>query len=123
MQKIVLPENRPTRALEAARDHLEALPPAATRREALRYVRLALNALAGEAPSEVEPGAPSEPLSDRERQVLELLGAGHRAMDVAAQLSLSIKTVSTYRTRAMHKLGLRTTGQLIAYAVVHGYAG
>ena len=58
-------------------------------------------------------------LSDREFQVLRLLGSGRGAKDVAATLGLSVKTVSTYRTRLLEKLGLRTTAELIRYAIEH----
>jgi DNA-binding NarL/FixJ family response regulator len=73
--------------------------------------RLAV-ALSGEAEPE---GA--ESLSDREFQVLRLIGAGRSVKQIAAQLKLSPKTVSTYRTRLLEKLHLRTTADLIRYAV------
>lgn len=60
-----------------------------------------------------------ESLSDREFQVLRLLGAGKTVTDIAAELSLSVKTVSTYRTRILEKLDLSTTAQIIHYAVEH----
>lgn len=60
-----------------------------------------------------------EELSDREFQVLRLLGEGHSVSDIADILSLSVKTVSTYRSRLLEKLGMRTTAQLIRYALEH----
>lgn len=69
-------------------------------------------------------GAPtSEPhqrLSDREFQVLARMGQGRSVKEIAAELSLSEKTVSTYRARVLEKLGLHTTAELIRYAHVHG---
>ncbi len=62
-------------------------------------------------------------LSDRELEVLRLFAAGLSPTDAAARLSLSIKTVSTYRTRLLEKLGLRTTADLIRYAVDHQLTG
>lgn len=56
-------------------------------------------------------------LSDRELQILQMLGAGLTPSLIAAKLHLSIKTVSTYRTRLLGKLDLNTTGELIRYAV------
>jgi two-component system invasion response regulator UvrY len=60
-----------------------------------------------------------ELLSDRELQVLVLLGGGKSVGDIAGELSLSVKTISTYRTRILQKMGLETTAQLIKYAVQH----
>lgn len=65
---------------------------------------------------------PHETLSDREYQVLRLMVQGHTITEIAGQLSLSIKTVSTYRTRLLEKLGVRTTAELIRYAIEHKLA-
>ncbi len=61
-----------------------------------------------------------EALSDRELQVLVLLGAAKSVGDIAAELCLSVKTVSTYRRRILDKLGLGSTAELIRYAVGQG---
>ena len=58
-------------------------------------------------------------LSDRELEVLEHLGAGSTVTDIAEALSLSVKTVSTYRARLLEKLQLRTTADLIRYSIEH----
>lgn len=58
-------------------------------------------------------------LSDRELQVLSLLGRGRSVSQIGDQLSLSVKTVSTYRANLLRKLGLTTTGELIRYAIEH----
>jgi len=63
--------------------------------------------------------APHEQLSDREFEVLRALGSGMMVKDVAAQLRLSAKTVSTYRARLLDKLQLTTTAELILYALDH----
>lgn len=60
-----------------------------------------------------------EILSDRELEVLRLIGSGKTPTEIAEQLSLSIKTVSTYRARILEKLNLRTTAELIRFAVDH----
>lgn len=60
---------------------------------------------------------PRETLTSRERQVLRLLGQGRTISAIAADLRLSVKTVSTYRTRLLEKLSVRTTGELIRYAI------
>jgi two-component system invasion response regulator UvrY len=71
--------------------------------------------LKGEAPKE-----PYEVLSDREYQVVRLLAAGKTIGEIAADLSLSVKTVSTYRARILEKLGLRSTAEVIRYAFEQG---
>jgi two-component system, NarL family, invasion response regulator UvrY len=58
-------------------------------------------------------------LSDREYQVLCMLASGKTVTAVAADLALSIKTISTHRSRILRKLHLRTTAELIHYAVRH----
>lgn len=63
--------------------------------------------------------SPQELLSNREYQVLALLGAGKSVKEIAGGTGLSSKTVSTYRTRLLQKLGLRTTADLIRYALEH----
>ncbi len=71
--------------------------------------------LKGEAPKE-----PHETLSDREYQVVQLLAAGKTVSEIAADLSLSVKTVSTYRARVLEKLGLKSTAEIIRYAIEQG---
>jgi len=56
-------------------------------------------------------------LSDREFEVLRLLVDGKSPTDVAGQLHLSVKTVSTHKTRILEKLGLKTTADLVRYAL------
>lgn len=59
-------------------------------------------------------------LSDREYQVLRMIGAGRTVSEISAELGLSVKTISTYRGRILDKLQLRTSAELIHYAVVNG---
>ena len=61
-----------------------------------------------------------ELLSEREREVLKQLALGYTAVEVAAQLSLSPKTVETYRTRIMQKLNLHGRAGLVKYALARG---
>jgi two-component system invasion response regulator UvrY len=63
---------------------------------------------------------PHEALSDREYQVLRRLGSGHTVSDIARDLGLSVKTVSTYRTRVLEKLGMRTNAELMRYVIENG---
>lgn len=64
--------------------------------------------------------APHEALSTREFEVLRLLGKGRTVSDIAATLNLSVKTVSTYRTRVLEKLGLTTTAEIVRYSLERG---
>ena len=67
-----------------------------------------------------DPQAIHETLSDREFQVMRLLAAGQTVKEVGGQLSLSVKTISTYRTRILEKTGLQNNSQIMRYAVRHG---
>jgi two-component system invasion response regulator UvrY len=85
-----------------------------------KYVTQSLaEKLAAELGGEVEQ-EPHETLSDREYQVMCLLAAGKTITEIATELSLSIKTVSTYRTRILDKLKLENTAQIIRYALKRG---
>lgn len=66
--------------------------------------------------------APHESLSDREYEVLRALGSGLTVKEVAEQLKLSSKTVSTYRTRILQKMNLKHNAELTRYAIEHGLA-
>ncbi|MFQ6069448.1 MAG: response regulator [Candidatus Aminicenantales bacterium] len=59
-------------------------------------------------------------LSDREYQVLCLIASGKRVKQIAEQLHLSEKTVSTYRARILEKMGMKTNAELIRYAIKNG---
>ena len=65
-------------------------------------------------------GFPHERLSDREFQVLRMIGCGRTVSEIATTLTLSVKTVSTYRARVLEKMELRTNAELTRYAVRHG---
>jgi DNA-binding NarL/FixJ family response regulator len=66
------------------------------------------------------PGLAPPELSERELEVLQALGAGESLKETAARLSISPKTVSTYRARLAEKLGARSTAELIRYAIDRG---
>jgi DNA-binding NarL/FixJ family response regulator len=68
------------------------------------------------------PEDPLSRLSARERQVLQMIAEGHSVVDIAGKLSLSRKTVETYRERMMEKLGLHDVADLIKFAIQHGVA-
>jgi DNA-binding NarL/FixJ family response regulator len=67
----------------------------------------------------VNQKAPQEKLSDREFQVLRLIASGKMVMDIARELSLSVKTISTYRSRILEKMGMKNNAELMHYAIQH----
>ncbi len=64
--------------------------------------------------------SPEDSLTDRELAVLRLIASGKALTEIGRELNLSVKTVSTYKSRAMEKLGLGTNAELIAYALERG---
>ncbi len=64
--------------------------------------------------------SPHESLSDREFDVFKLLAAGKSVSEIAAQLSLSVTTVSTYRARIMEKMNMRSNAELTRYGLEKG---
>lgn len=60
---------------------------------------------------------PHQALSDREYQVLQLIAMGRTVSDIAGELNLSVKTVSTYRTRILEKMNLKNNAELTRYAI------
>jgi two-component system invasion response regulator UvrY len=65
---------------------------------------------------------PHEALSDREYQVLRMLASGMTVSQVAVRLSLSVKTISTYRARVLEKMSMKTTAELMSYGIRHHLA-
>lgn len=63
-----------------------------------------------------------ETLSDREYQVLRLIGSGKKVSEIAEMLSLSVKTVSTYRTHILDKMKLKNNAELTYYVIQNGLA-
>jgi len=64
---------------------------------------------------------PIDPLTDRERQVLQLVAEGKTTKGVAEILGLSVKTADSHRTRIMQKLQIHETASLVRYAIRHGF--
>jgi two-component system, NarL family, invasion response regulator UvrY len=84
-----------------------------------RYVSAALGeklalGLAGDSSK-----APHETLSDREYQIMYLIASGKMSKDIARELSLSVKTVSTYRARVLEKMKMKTNADLTRYAIMN----
>jgi DNA-binding NarL/FixJ family response regulator len=70
-----------------------------------------------EMPMEVSP---LERLSSREREILQLVAEGKTSQEIAERLSISPKTVDTYRSRLMHKIGVEDMAGLVKFAIQHG---
>ena len=66
---------------------------------------------------------PHEDLSDREFAVLRLIGAGRTPTQIAGELFLSVKTISTYRSRVLLKMNLKSNAELMSYALKNSLAG
>jgi DNA-binding NarL/FixJ family response regulator len=64
--------------------------------------------------------SPLDRLSAREREVLQLVVEGRSSAEIAESLSLSVKTVDTYRSRLMEKLGISDLPGLVKFAIQHG---
>jgi two-component system, NarL family, invasion response regulator UvrY len=64
-----------------------------------------------------------EALADREFQVLKALAEGETLKSIAGRMAVSPKTVTTYRTRILQKLGLHSNADLVRYALEHGLLG
>jgi two-component system invasion response regulator UvrY len=62
-------------------------------------------------------GPPHETLSDREYQVMCLIASGKTVKEIAGEMALSVKTISTYRARVLEKMQMRTNSELIRYGL------
>ncbi|MFL5959854.1 MAG: response regulator [Gaiellaceae bacterium] len=85
-----------------------------------RYVHPALGARLGAAEAEAKARAESDPLSDREREVLRLLALGHTNQEIAKLLFMSVRTAETHRAHVMQKLRLSTRAELVRHAIRQG---
>lgn len=65
-------------------------------------------------------GSPLDSLSKRERDIFQLLADGRGNRDIARLLSISVKTVETYRSRMLQKLGISNMAELVKFAIAHG---
>jgi two-component system, NarL family, invasion response regulator UvrY len=84
-----------------------------------RYINEAVAGHLAEAVVRPIAAEPHAGLSNREFQVLRMLAAGRMLRDIATELSLSEKTITTYRTRILEKLGLHNNAELTRYALEH----
>jgi two-component system invasion response regulator UvrY len=86
-----------------------------------RYISNTLaEAMAADLESNLDPNQPPhDRLSVRERQVFAKLAAGDGVSAIARELILSVKTVSTYRTRILEKMGFQSNAEITCYAILH----
>jgi DNA-binding NarL/FixJ family response regulator len=82
-----------------------------------RYVSAELGETLASLMAGETPGKPHERLSDRELEVMRMLASGKTVGKVAQDLALSVKTISTHRTRILKKMGMSTNAELTHYAV------
>src|SRR5687767_15533422 len=85
-----------------------------------RYVHPPLGARMAAAEVEAAAKAASDPLSEREREVLRLLALGHTNQEIARTLYISVRTAETHRAHIMQKLRLTTRAELVRYALAEG---
>ena len=84
-----------------------------------RFVSFGLaEKLAGDLSKGIED-LPHKNLSDREFQVMHLIGSGKAPSEIAEELGLSIKTVGTYRSRILEKMGMKNNSQLMLYVLTN----
>jgi DNA-binding CsgD family transcriptional regulator len=69
------------------------------------------------------PRAVSGELTDRQREVVQLVAEGRSIKEIAAILKISGKTVTFHKSNVMRRLGIRTTAELTKYALEHGITG
>jgi two-component system, NarL family, invasion response regulator UvrY len=82
-----------------------------------RYITLPVAEILANHLRKEPPGLPHENLSDREFEVLLAIAAGKTVGDIAREFSLSVKTISTHRTRILRKMAMHSNAQLTHYAI------
>jgi two-component system response regulator NreC len=85
-----------------------------------RYLHPALGARLIESEARQREEESSDPLSEREREVLRLLALGHTNQEIAKMLYISVRTAESHRAHIMQKLRLATRAELVRYALAHG---
>jgi len=86
-----------------------------------KYISATLAARMADYLHSEESVLPHEKLSSREYQVMCLIASGKKVSEIAAELLISIKTVSTHRTRALEKMGMESNVEFAKYAAKYGF--
>lgn len=110
-----------------ANGYIEKSAPAETLREAVRRVAAGGTYMSAAMAERLKDGLargdgrslPHEQLSDREFEIFRLLGSGKSVTEIARALNLSVKTVSTHRTRILAKTGLATNAEIVDYVTLN----
>ena len=84
------------------------------------YVHPTLGARMVAADADERRKVTSDPLSEREREVLRLLALGHTNQEIAKMLFISVRTAETHRAHIMQKLSLKSRAELVRYALAEG---
>ena len=84
-------------------------------------IRRNLKRLPGAIENAIERRSPLAKLTNRQIEVLRLVAEGHRTRDIADRLKLSVKTVETYKSRSMEKLGLRSRVDIVRVGTERGW--
>ena len=82
-----------------------------------RYITIALAEQLASSAGPITGQAPHQRLSNREFEVLCGIASGNKLVEIAGEMNLSVKSVSTYRRRLLEKMGMQTNADLTAYAV------
>jgi DNA-binding NarL/FixJ family response regulator len=98
----------------------ELLTAARTLLAGRRYISAALAEQLANTVTQPTQASPHQRLSDREHEVFLLLASGKEVKEVAAELNLSVKTISTHREHILKKMGMRNNAALTVYAVKSG---
>jgi two-component system, NarL family, response regulator NreC len=85
-----------------------------------QYLHPALGARLLESEARQRDEEASDPLSEREREVLRLLALGHTNQEISKLLYISVRTAESHRAHIMQKLRLGTRAELVRYALAHG---
>jgi two-component system, NarL family, response regulator NreC len=85
------------------------------------YVHPSLGARMVVADAEERKRNEQDPLSERERDVLQLLALGHTNQEISEKLYISVRTAETHRAHVMQKLRISTRAELVRYALEHGF--
>ena len=85
-----------------------------------KYIRPTLAEKLADAVGQSSVSTAHEQLSDRQFEIMRMLATGKTVSEIAAELSLSVKTISTYRSRILAKMNLRNNAEIMSYALKQG---
>jgi DNA-binding CsgD family transcriptional regulator len=101
-------------------EHLSTLPPPSTEAAVVDARKIPVGMGDMDGPAQMTTKATLDPLSAREREVLQLLVLGHTQREIADKLHVSVKTIESHRSSIGAKLGCESRAELVAYALSAG---